>query len=302
MSCFDGVGAAHAALLPLGYKCFGISEVDKFCNQLIDRKYGFRNYGDFTKWREWENIDVDCVIGGSPCQAFSTLGKREGAKSPTGQLTLDYVDFICTHRPKYFVWENVASVLTLDRGEVFRYLLAKFTERGYGVAWRILNSRFFGVPQHRRRVFLVGCFGSPTSAGKILFETETVSVRTTAIREAGQDDPSTVTLNHHTDSEHGKMDGHHRRYQENYPLVGCLTTQLDSGAEQVCLIVIDGDRARYLTPLEAERIQGFSDNHTAGFSNTQRYKMVGNSMAVPVIRWIGERILEQEAKGWSRAG
>ena len=303
-SICDGIGAAHSALLPLGFRCIGISEIDKSCNQLIERKYGFRNYGDFTKWKTWGSINADVFIGGSPCQSFSTLGKREGTKAPTGQLTLDYVDFVCTLCPKFFIWENVAAVLHINRGAVFRYMLAKFSERGYGLGWKILNSRFFGVPQHRRRVFLVGCFGSATSAGEILFETETMSVRPTAIQEPGQDDSSTVTFDYYTDGTQSKMDRHHKRYRQNNPVVGTLTTQICTGAEQVNLIVIDGNRARYLTPLEAERLQGFPDNYTAGFSDTTRYKMVGNSMSVPVIRWIGTRILtvDQKTKRWAKAG
>ena len=292
LSLFDGIGAAHSALLPLGYQCIGISEIDKNCNDLISRKFGFRNFGNFTEWRTW-NIDkpFDLVIGGSPCQSFSTLGMRQGANSLTGQLTLDYTDFICEHRPKFFLWENVGAALTIDGGHLFERMLYRFSQFGYGLAWRILNSRFFGVPQHRRRVFLVGCFGDPIGAGKILFETETMSGDIATSREKGQRDSTIATVNHFTDSTQSRMEKHHRRYRQNNSVVGTLATQIDSGAEQVDRLIIDNGRLRYLLPVECERVQGFEDNYTEGFSDSTRYRMLGNSMPVPVIRWIGERIL-----------
>ena len=303
-SICDGIGAAHAALLPLGYTCAGVSEVDKFCNKLIESKYNVKNFGDFTKWKTWEKIKVDVVVGGSPCQSFSTLGQRRGLQAPTGRLSLDFVNFICKNRPSYFLWENVAAVLFAERGRMFQWMLSRFVQCGYGLAWRILNSRFFGVPQYRRRIFLVGCFGDPIRAGKILFETEKMSVNHTASKTERQADSRTVAFGHHTDSMQNRMDKHSARYRQNDPVVGTLTTQIDSGAEQVTRLIIDGNRVRYLMPIECERLQGFPDGYTAGFSDSTRYKMIGNSMPVPVIKWIGARILqqEQEAMILSKAG
>ena len=76
-SICDGIGAAHAALLPLGYRCVGISEIDKYCNQLTEKKYGFKNYGDFTEWKKWGNIEADLVIGGTPSN-FADVHSRGG--------------------------------------------------------------------------------------------------------------------------------------------------------------------------------------------------------------------------------
>ena len=77
-SVCDGIGAAHVALLPLGFQCVGVSEIDKHCNKLIHEKYGFKNYGDFRRWRTFPETDCSLIIGGTPCQSFSILGRKQG--------------------------------------------------------------------------------------------------------------------------------------------------------------------------------------------------------------------------------
>jgi DNA (cytosine-5)-methyltransferase 1 len=284
-SVCDGIGAAHAALLPLGYRCVGVSEIDKYCNQLIEEKYGFKNYGDFTKksewtdWRAGERIDADLIIGGTPCTSFSIIGNKKGVSDPNGMLAFTFVSFVCIHKPQWFVWENVPNVLSIDDGGVFLFMLSKLSRRGYGLAWRVLNAQFFGVPQRRRRVFLVGCLGDPIRAGKVLFDTEPVQVPAQKLQKTECADPQTVA-----------------RYFGNRSQAGTVMANYDKGmcSDRIHMVVIDGKRARKLTPLECERLMGFEDGYTVGFSNSQRYKMLGNSMPVPVIRWIGKRILESE--------
>jgi len=99
-----------------------------------------------------------------------------------------------------------------------------------------------------------------------------------------------VTVNCHKNGTQNQME----RYRHNNPCVGTLATQIDAGAEQIPRLVLDNNRVRYLTPLECERLQGFPADYTAGFSDSRRYRMLGNSMPVPVIRWLGERILAVE--------
>ena len=316
-SVCDGIGAAHAALLPLGYRCVGVSEIDKYCNQLIEEKYEgkIKNYGDFNEWRrsanEWKRKELgeaihsaNLIIGGTPCQPFSIIGKRDGTKDPRSDVTFNFICATCWHFPQWFVWENVPGILSIDGGGYFRRMLAQFTKCGYGVAWRVLDAQFFGVPQRRRRVYVVGCFGDPVRAGRVLFDTETVPLLTKKLPKA----------KHNNSRAAAKYFGSNRRVS------GTVMSNYSSGvnSDRVNMIVIDksgtilarqgrgvckqtintlaitNGRARRLTPLECERLQGFPDGYTAGFSNHQRYKMLGNSMPVPVIRWIGERILREE--------
>ena len=308
-SICDGIGAAHSALLPLGFRCVGVSEVDKFCNQLIDKKFGFKNYGDFTQWRDWGHIDAEVVLAGTPCQSFSALGNLQGTRAPTGRLTLEFVRFICRNAPRWFIWENVPRVLLADRKRLWRYMCSQFSDRGYSLAWQVLDSQYFGVPQHRRRIFLIGHLGSPTGAAKVLFDPETLPIFDAEEQTTAQADSRTAPLGHYTDGgKRSRMvthtEQHYTRYRQNNSTVGTLTCQVDGGIEQITRLVMDGNRVRYLTPREYERLQGFPDDYTAGHSDTRRYKMLGNSMPVPVIRWLGQRILavNREITSQSKAG
>lgn len=287
------------AFMPLGFRCVGISEVDKYCNRLIESKYNYKNYGDFTKWKEWGHINADIVVGGTPCTAFSFVGRREGTASIAGRLTPAFVQFVSKQRPRYFIWENVAGVLSIDKGRLFQWMCHQFQKCGYGLGYRILDARYFGVAQRRRRVFLVGSLGDAFGAGKILFDSETLPLSFGEIGKERHTHFRTVAIGHENNSTE-----HDHRYRLTGKVSGTLKTQLDGGVEQVNSIVIDGNRLRYLTPVECERLMGFPDNYSAGFSDTRRYKMLGNSMVVPVIRWIGERILsiDRETTGWAKAG
>lgn len=275
-SAFDGIGAAHVSLLPLGYQCIGVSEIARNCNKLIETKYGFKNYGDFRQWRDFKLQEFSLVIGGTQCQPFSILGSKRGFDDERGKLTKDFIDFICHHQPQWFVWENVPGIFSINGGEPFRYLLSRFTECGFGVAWRVLDAQFFGVPQRRRRVFVVGCFGNPIRAGKVLFDGAGVSVHPrSAICKK--------TNHQRTDAVNSQGGG----------VSGTLTTNTGHiGGDRIELLVVSGGRVRRLTPLECERLMGLPDFYTEGFTDNQRYKIIGNSMAIPVIRWIGKKILE----------
>jgi len=289
-SVCDGIGAAHAAFLPLGWKCTGICEIDKCCNQLVAEKYGFYNFGDFSEWETWRekqperwdevNRTTDCIVGGTPCQAFSIAGKRQGIADKRGSLTLRFIDFVCENKPQWFIWENVPGSLTVDNGRLFSKMLYSYSECGYGVAWRVLNARYFGIAQHRRRVFLVGCLGDGKRAAKVLFDGIEVSENFTTRKTTAIYNQRTAELGTETDCFREYVTGTIR------PVQGGIEGR-DS------MLVPDlkiKNKVRKLIPIEVERCFGFPDNYTAGFSDTQRYKMLGNSICVPVLKWIGERI------------
>lgn len=157
-SCFSGIEAASVAWEPLGWTPVGFSEIDPFASAVLAHRFpNVRNYGDITKHHEWDigRGSVDVLVGGSPCQAFSVAGLRKGLDDPRGQLTLVYLQLAARIEPEWIVWENVPGVLSADGGRAFGAFLGGLAELGYGFAWRVLDARFFGVPQRRRRVFLV---------------------------------------------------------------------------------------------------------------------------------------------------
>lgn len=177
-SVFSGIEAASVAWKPLGWEAAFFSEIDKFASEVLKYHYpNTPNFGDITKYKDW-NIDgkIDLIVGGSPCQAFSVAGLRKGLDDPRGNLSLIYLGFIERVRPRWFVWENVPGVFSSNGGNDFKSFTQGIQEIGYSFAYRVLDAQFFGVPQRRRRVFLVGHIGNdwrPPAA--VLFESCSLS-------------------------------------------------------------------------------------------------------------------------------
>lgn len=176
ISLFSGIEAASCAWEPLGWEPVAFSEIEPFpCAVLAERFPDVPNLGDITEI-DWKEVlerygNVDLIVGGSPCQSFSVAGKREGL-SGESRLMFEYIRAVQEVRPRWFVWENVPGALTSEGGTAFGQLLQEMDGLGYGVAWRVLDSRFFGVPQRRRRVFAVGRLGDIEGPCQVLFEPE----------------------------------------------------------------------------------------------------------------------------------
>ncbi len=173
LSVCSGIEAATVAWHDLGWKPVGFSEIEKFPSQVLAHHYpDVPNLGDMTKYKEWDfgTDGFDILVGGTPCQSFSVAGLRKGLEDPRGNLMLTYVGILDHFRPKWCVWENVPGVLSSNGGRDFGSFLGALVELGYGFAYRVLDAKNFGVPQRRRRVFVVGCLGDWESAAKVLFE------------------------------------------------------------------------------------------------------------------------------------
>lgn len=176
ISLFSGIEAASCAWEPLGWEPVAFSEIEPFpCAVLAERFPDVPNLGDITEI-DWKEVlekygEVGLIVGGSPCQSFSVAGKREGL-SGESRLMFEYIRAVREVRPRWFVWENVPGALTSEGGAAFGQLLREMDGLGYGVAWRVLDSRFFGVPQRRRRVFAVGRLGDIEGPCQVLFEPE----------------------------------------------------------------------------------------------------------------------------------
>ena len=348
LSVCSGIEAATVAWHHMGWNPVGFSEIEKFPSQVLAHHYqNVTNYGDMTKFKEWNiNESVELLVGGTPCQSFSVAGLRKGLDDPRGNLMLTYLAMADYFKPKWLLWENVPGVLSSNRGSDFAALLQGLAQLGYGFAYRVLDAQYFGVPQRRRRVFVVGCLGDWRSATKVLFEPESLCRDITPSKEerkgssgyvqssfgqyredrcagttkasggdlgGGSETFLTVYENHGTDSRVKEVDvcpTMTRRWGtggNNVPLVHGFT-QCDAARDigiNVSPTLRSGGsggypnhsvqtnmRVRRLTPMECERLQGFPDNYTniPNAADTNRYKALGNSMAVPVMRWIGERI------------
>ena len=414
LSVCSGIEAATVAWHDMGWKPIGFSEIEKFPSQLLQHHYPHvTNYGDMTKFKEWNiNEPVNLLVGGTPCQSFSVAGLRKGLEDPRGNLMLTYLGIADHFKPKWLLWENVPGVLSSNGGEDFACLLKGMAELGYGFAYRVLDAQHFGVPQRRKRVFVVGCLGDWRSAAKVLFESESLQRDITPSREKRKETTSFTTSSFGNYSEgvgtiranggdigggsetlyipdvanclqttcndYSRADGFNMITEsvgaiDLKPISKTLTASYGTGgadldikplvlepkayaiAENIIgrqahnggngngyaentmytlnatgihgvafqqntrneVRYINGDgqiagalmaqpgmkqqnyiqqtmRVRRLTPMECERLQGFPDSYTntPTSSDTTRYKALGNSMAVPVMKWIGQRINE----------
>jgi DNA (cytosine-5)-methyltransferase 1 len=293
-SVCSGIEAATVAWHPLGWQAAWYSEIEPFPCAVLKHHYpAVPNYGDMTKFEEWPNEPVDLLVGGTPCQSFSVAGLRRGLADPRGNLMLTYLAIAQRHRPRWLVWENVPGVLSSNGGRDFGTFLGALGELGYGFAYRVLDAQWFGVAQRRRRVFVVGYLGDWQRAAEVLFESESVRRNTPPSREARKGTAS--------DIERGVADV--------CPTLGCelakqVNNQMVKSAEAFYHAVAQPImQVRRLTPVECERLQGFPDGYTnipwrksAESPDGPRYKALGNSMAVPVMRWIGERIAKVDSK------
>ena len=178
LSVCSGIEAASVAWHDLGWTPVGFSEIEKFPSEsLVKRFPDVPNFGDMTKFKEW-NLDrdtVDIIVGGTPCQSFSVAGLRKGLDDPRGNLALSFVSMVEFYQPEFFIWENVPGVLSSNGGRDFGSLLTAVGYIGYGWAYRVLDAQYFGVPQRRRRVFLIGHIsGDSRRAGEILIESQSL--------------------------------------------------------------------------------------------------------------------------------
>lgn len=270
-SVCSGIEAASVAWESLGWKASFFSEIEKFPRDVLTHHYPtVPLHGDFTTIQKEDYEPIELLVGGTPCQSFSVAGLREGLNDPRGNLMLEFGALADRLQPTILVWENVYGVLSSNNGKDFGSFLAMLGELGYGFAYRVLNSEYFGVPQRRRRVFVIGYLGDWRKAAAILFEQESLHRIVKALPE-------------------GKLRGRGKTTS------GCACTrQMQLGRKELDTLIFDYEEktVRIFTPEEYERLQGFPTGYTnvENATDTKRFKAIGNSMAVPVMKWIGERI------------
>ena len=184
-SVCSGIEAASVAWHPLGWRASFVSEIERFpCELLRQRWPDTPLHGDFTTIEADQYAAIDLLVGGTPCQDFSVAGLRAGMAGDRGNLTLQYLTLAGRLRPQWLVWENVPGVLSSNGGRDFGSFLGGLGELGYGWAYRTLDAQHFGVPQRRRRVFVVGYFGDWRRAAAVLFERHCLQGHSSPRRQA----------------------------------------------------------------------------------------------------------------------
>ena len=317
---FSGIGGFREGLSRAGgFVCVGHCEIDR----CADRSYRalFDTEGewyceDIRTVKPEELPEFDLLCGGFPCQSFSDAGKRGGFADPRGTLFFELSRLAEARKPRYLLFENVPGLLHRDEGRTFAAILHTLEGMGYGVEWQVLNSRDFGVPQSRKRVYLVG-YLDVRCRGKIFPFTETAGTPLIQIQPGKQGErvysPEGVSCT--LTAQAGGMGGKTGLYAlpccvdlnespEFTQYARCLIAKQDGGIhhhKREASGVWDGCRIRRLTPRECLRLQGWKDERIDLIlplhSDTQLYKQAGNGVTVNVVEAIGKRLaaLHREA-------
>lgn len=333
-SVCSGIEASQLAFSPFGFKQLWSSEIAEFPSKVLEYHFPeITNVGDMINIpkailnREYEAPDLFC--GGTPCQAFSLAGWKNGLADERGQLTMTFIEIanaidkirLEDGKDKSIVlWENVEGVLN-DKTNAFGNFIAglagfdneikvnKWTKSGYlqgpsrNVAWRVIDAKYFGVPQQRKRLYVLA--GSKDfRPDQVLFEFDNQNIVTKLkINKQSKSNENLINLFSETTPKKENII-ENIFYKENIKFeifreyTDCLYAAYgtkwngNAAAYNGSLYISQNERIRRLTPLECERLMGFPDNYTLinGNSDTNRFQAIGNSWAVPVVKWIANQI------------
>lgn len=313
---FAGIGGFSLALQNLGGHCVFASEWDKYSKETYKANFGKLPFGDITlpqtKAFIPQNFDVLCA--GFPCQAFSIAGKRGGFEDTRGTLFFDVAEIIKQHRPKAFYLENVKGLTSHDKGKTLATILNVLrNDLNYYVPEpQIINAKYFGVPQNRERIFIVGfrldlninnfSYPAPLPVEVTLsdiLEKEEVSVKYYLSEQYLN------TLERHKERHKDKGNGFGYQILEKDDIANAVVCG-GMGRERNLIIdhklsdftpvtnikgEVNREGVRKMTPREWARLQGFPDSFKIVVSDAQAYKQFGNSVAVPAIQSTAKQIL-----------
>lgn len=325
MKCIDlfaGIGGIRLGFEQAFKDCetVFVSEWDEYANKTYVANFGDipAIAGDITKIEANEVPDFDICLAGFPCQAFSIAGKHGGFNDDykgqsRGTLFAEVVRICEAKQPKVIFCENVKGLVQHDRGRTFKVIVGAFEEIGYKVFYKVLNSKDFGVPQNRERIYLV-CFRNdvapetfefPKSAGKKKVIADIL------------DDAPIPTKYYLSDVYMASLRAHKARHESKGNGFGYVIRDLDDVAGAcVCggmgrernLVIdhrehsmtptthikgeVNKEDIRKMTPREWARLQGYPDSYLLPLSDTHLYKQLGNTVTVPVIKAIAKKIKE----------
>jgi DNA (cytosine-5)-methyltransferase 1 len=395
VSLFAGVGGFDLALRNNGYDVVASVEIDKKCNEVL--ALHFPDTKRYTDIKEVKGKDLindgfnptnGIITGGFPCQDLSVAGKRAGLSGSRSGLFWEAHRLLEETKSENFILENVPGLLSSNGGKDFGVVLRSLAELGYSVGWRVFNAQYFGVPQRRRRVFIVGSRSGTERIFKVLFERGSVSGNTTQSKPQGQDTTREVAESFGESSKELANNKdicncipaelYHKSSITNQDIntgmlviekpivfkphqqdgariqtdvINTLTAQMGTGGNNVPMLmrqregkdgggkgpllsedksltlatandqvlfeqpiiakaydefndnisdthhtlrsgtkqstgVVTDKQVRRLTPKECERLQGFPDDWTSTMADSNRYKQMGNAVAVPVVNWL----------------
>ncbi len=304
---FAGIGGMRLAFEACGGLCVFSSEWDRYCQKTCFDNYGVMPYGDITKIHEKDIPDHDILTAGFPCQPFSlagvskknSLGRATGFLDKTqGTLFFDVVRIIHEKRPRAFLLENVKNLRSHDKGNTWRVIMESLVELDYKVFTAVLDGKMF-TPQHRERVFIVG-FDCKRYGDNIAFDFKLNaperSSRLRDILEPEVDSKYTLSdrlwqyLQRYAMKHQAKGNGFGYSLANLDGVTRTLSARYYKDGSEI-LIPQAGRNPRRLTPRECARLQGYTDDFIISVSDTQAYKQFGNSVVVPLVMAVADKIV-----------
>ena len=301
LDLFAGIGGFRLGMEAAGHQCIGFCEIDKFARASYK---AIHDTGGEIELHDIKTVSdefiqsighVDVICGGFPCQAFSIAGNRRGFEDTRGTLFFEIARFASILKPRILFLENVKGLLNHDKGRTFETILQTLDELGYNVEWQVLNSKDFGVPQNRERVFIIGHLRG--EGGRKVFPIDGQIKNVNCVRQIGnlkirikeatKKGYAEATIGDSVNISHPNSKT--RRGRVGKGIANTLLTGEEQG------VVMNDFRIRKLTPKECWRLQGFPDwafeKAEKVNSNSQLYKQAGNSVTVNVIEAIARRLV-----------
>jgi len=289
---FAGIGGLRQAFEDRDTECVFSSEWDTFSKKTYAANFGEIPHGDITEIDEKVIPSHDILLAGFPCQPFSSIGKREGFLHETqGTLFFDVLRILTHHRPKMFLLENVAGLVTHDEGRTFTVILDSLKDLGYQVFHEILDAADFGVPQVRKRIIIVGF---SKDAGVKSFVIPKTNHRECFVNDILENNPIGYSVSEHLQKSYlfKKDDGKPQIVDEHSKIkVKTLVATYHKIQRLTGTFVRGGETGiRLLSELECKRLMGFDDDFKVPVSRTQMYRQFGNSVAIPMVKAVADEM------------
>lgn len=298
ISLFAGIGGFDLGLERSGMKCILQVEINKHCQRVLAHHYPKINrIADVKEVKKEHCKNARLLCGGFPCQDIYLAGRRLGLAGHKSGLFNEMSRIIDELRPKWILIENIANLLSINQGKDMATVVTTLADFGYGWAYRLFNTRDFGIPQQRRRVFIVGCLGSIENAARVVFEPEAKKKYDHGSQEIQKDNDS-VSKGKITRGKRiiafpsGKME--FRIFHRFYPTLKTQPTY-------ICYETNEGETIlRSLSRIEYCRLQGFPDDWldlNPELSINMVSRMTGNAISVPIAEFLGRNIIAIEQEG-----
>ncbi|MGB7058454.1 MAG: DNA (cytosine-5-)-methyltransferase [Geitlerinemataceae cyanobacterium] len=315
---FSGIGGFRLGFEAVGFQCVFSCEINSKCREVYQENFNNSPFDDIQKIDPQTLEDFEILVAGFPCQPFSICGKKRGFEDTRGTLFFEICRIIKAKQPKIIILENVKHLIHHDRGNTLKTIFSSLEDLGYRVNYQILNSKDFGLPQHRERIFIIATQNrefdfdklkkkSPPKLRQFLDEAgefeflkkseytliDSPRIQASGLIFVGYRNKGTWKTGVRPNTEH--LSRVHRQPNRIYSIDGVhptIPSQETSG--RFFIYIPEHDRVRKLTLRECYRIMGFPETFKSHPNGGESYKQIGNSVCIPVVKAIAQEILNQD--------